>query len=206
MPWFPQLQSCVGAPTPCAREAIWDAFNALKTKLSAPCPPCDTAVFNKIGFGANAGDVLTVLNRNPLFTDGPNSHAPLYVLCGSWTGLRGILNSISGCSVPGPNGEKDLAQFFSNNPGLGAITQTPHEWWGGLVTFIDPAVIQLAPASSAGGILNQALVFHESLHSSFGIWDPFLLSDFGYNAFDSSCHVTDYLELKIWAGTLNACH
>jgi hypothetical protein len=50
------------------------------------------------------------------------------------------------------------------------------------------------------------LLFHEGLHGYTGASDSSLLDDFGFNGInDPSCKITDYLELKIWAGTITTC-
>jgi hypothetical protein len=55
------------------------------------------------------------------------------------------------------------------------------------------------------GIVNQVL-FHEGGHGYTGAIDPSLLDAYGYRAFnDPPCLITDYLELKIWAGANKTC-
>jgi hypothetical protein len=49
------------------------------------------------------------------------------------------------------------------------------------------------------------LLFHEGLHGYTGIWDLFLEADFGYGNNAPSCVITDYIELKVWGGTIPTC-
>jgi len=72
--------------------------------------------------------------------------------------------------------------------------------------FFDPAAVYLSVATSPDGIVNQALLFHEGLHGYTGHSDSDILTDFSFNGInDPSCDITDYLELKIWGGTIETC-
>jgi hypothetical protein len=73
---------------------------------------------------------------------------------------------------------------------------------------VPPAsTIYLADPTTPNGIVNQALLFHEALHGAYGLQDSDLLDDFNYVPTTNfpSCKITDYLELKIWAGTIESC-
>jgi hypothetical protein len=109
--------------------------------------------------------------------------------------------------VPGSGGATDISHYFLNNPGTKAVSQTPSQSGKGMLTFFYPAAIYPAPGISANGIVNQALLFHEALHGVYASWDAILLGDFGYNGItDPSCKITEYLELKIWGGTVSGCN
>jgi hypothetical protein len=87
-----------------------------------------------------------------------------------------------------------------------AVSQTPTQTGLGMLTFFDSKAIYLSAATTPTGVVNQALIFHEALHGFTGASDPSLLGDFGFNAFgDPSCKITEYLELKLWAGTISVC-
>ncbi len=98
--WFPQLQSCPGAQTPCPREAIWDALKSLRSLIGGSCPACVTYVFsnNKLGSDALGSDQFLFskfLNRQPRLFDGTRSNMPMNKLCGSgfWNQLTCDLES-----------------------------------------------------------------------------------------------------------------
>src|SRR5207249_12172564 len=93
--WFPQLQSCLGAQTPCPREAEWDALKSLRSLVAKPCSACVTYVFsnNKLGSDALGSDQYVFskfLNRDPRLYDGTRSNLPMKRLCGSgfWNQLN----------------------------------------------------------------------------------------------------------------------
>jgi hypothetical protein len=75
------------------------------------------------------------------------------------------------------------------------------------MTFFVPSAIYLSGATRPSGIVNQAVIFHEALHGYTGAPDVSLLEDFGYTPGNDypSCKITNYLELKIWAGTISTC-
>jgi hypothetical protein len=73
------------------------------------------------------------------------------------------------------------------------------------MTFFDPSGICRAQASGPSGILNQALLFHESLHGFYGKYDVTLETVFGINPALSSEYITFYLEDNIFTGGASTC-
>jgi hypothetical protein len=209
---YPPLPSCYNTtlkpPIPCPgpAEALKNALASLRTRLNSACPACQTYVFNILGHKQQ--DFASYLSLAPGFFDGSKSNAELKFLCGRGPGVGGFLNYAFCGGPPLPpacQSVKTVSEYMSCINAT-AVSQTPSNSGRGLTTFFDPSAVKLSDPSTPQGILNQATVFHEALHGFYGAWDGNLLSDFGYNAMnDPSCKITDYLELNIWGGTLEAC-
>jgi hypothetical protein len=72
--WYPELPSCPGASTPCAKEAVQDALLRLRTKLFNSCSACSTFVFNILG--SNQRQFQEYVSRSHRLFDGTRSNAP----------------------------------------------------------------------------------------------------------------------------------
>ena len=209
---FPPLPSCYATtlkpPIPCPgpAEAINNALSSLRTLLNSQCPSCQTAVFNVLKSHTQQ-DLASYLSLPPRFYDGSKSNAALSFLCGMGSGVGGLVNWVF-CSPPPPPptcpNATTVSKYMSCIQAT-ALSQTPSDRGKGLTTFFDPSAVYLSDPSTPEGVLNQAAIFHEALHGLYGISDAFLLSDFHYSWTDKSCKITDYLELNIWGGTLDAC-
>jgi hypothetical protein len=213
---FPPLPSCYATtlkpPIPCPgpAEAINNALASLRTLLGPPftlCPSCQTWVFNILK-GHTQKDLWSFLLLPPRFYDGSKSNAELKFLCGMGPGVGGFVKWVF-CGPPPLPPEcanvKTVSQYMSCIQAT-AVSQTPSDSGRGLTTFFDPSAVYLSDPSTPQGILNQAAMFHEALHGLYGAWDAGLLGAFHYDPMnDPSCKITDYLELHIWGGTLEAC-
>jgi hypothetical protein len=203
---FPPLLSCPGEQTPCTLEALGGAMVALRQLMAGSCSACATAL-GKVGSSYTTSAFSTFLMRTPRFYDGTRSSLKLGSVCDT-AGTWGWLNWFACLTPIVPSGcpsSPTVAQYLVCNSST-AVTATPSASGQGLMTFFDPGVIYLSAATSPTGIVNQSLLFHEGLHGYTGHSDSDLLSDFGYNGInDPSCKITDYLELKIWAGTIETC-
>jgi len=90
-----------------------------------------------------------------------------------------------------------------------AISQTPSRY-GKFSSFLEPGAIAKSSPATPAGVLNQALLFHEALHGFSGLYDKALIgssleSIFNIDISEPSCKITNYLELKIWGGTIDTC-
>jgi hypothetical protein len=195
--------------SPSANKAASDALNSLRMLLSTSCPACKSSVFDILH-----GDQVPFyhyLLQTPRFYDGTQSHVRLGILCGNAGGFWGIANYAL-CGGPHLSdqcktaGARTLSEFFKCSAPI-AISQTPTDHDKGMLTFFDPLAIYLSAPATPAGIANQALIFHEALHGKYGLQDSDLLEDFGYHPSTDypSCKITDYLELHIWAGTIETC-
>jgi hypothetical protein len=210
MPAFPPLPSCPGQQTPCAQQAVNDAFNSLRLLMAGSCPSCGPQIFSHLGSQYTQAGFSQFLTMKPGFYDGTRSTLSINELTGRKAGFVGFLDwVISGSGAPPldqacPPTTATVAQLIACAQDS-AVTVTPAQAGKGLMTFLDPSKINLVPASSPTGIVNQALLFHEGLHGYTGIWDLFLEADFGYGNNAPSCVITDYIELKVWGGTIPTC-
>lgn len=209
--WYPPLPSChdprfQNLPCPQPYDALTDALTALRTLLSQQCTACVNSVFNIVG--GTQENFNQFVNLVPYFWDGTKSNAPLSVLCGEAAGVIGFINYHLLCSNPkvSPNCAwvRTVSQLMSCMQDT-AVTVTPSWAHDGISTYFDPSTVGLTSASTPQGILSQAVLFHEGLHGYFGVDDLTLLGDFNKDSDSPSCQITNYLELTIWGGTLNAC-
>lgn len=191
MSWFPPLQTCPGASKPCAGEATWNAFKALKTLMAGPnCPLCNTQVFTKLGI--TQSQFYTYLSLPPLLSDGTRSNAPMnHVMCNWWNIF---------CAY----GSETVANFMQRK-GSDAISRTPSP--KGVVIFFNP-VVACTAGTSPGTILNEAMLFHETLHGFTGLGDNDLANALGANSGNynintqGSVAITYYLENYVLGGNL----
>jgi len=212
--WFPQLDSCLGAQTPCPREAVWDALKSLRSVLSAPCPTCSQYVFttNVQQFGNNSGTkvqflkgdqqaYLRFVSQPPLFFDGNRSNLRMdYFECGNPPSTT--------CAF----GRQTVSEFMGTT--VTAISQTPSRY-NKMISFFagsGPAAICKVPAASrsGGGTLNMATVFHEAMHGQSGLMDlsliqPDLLSLFGLDDLGSTEQLSFYLLDNVLGGGAHSC-
>jgi IPT/TIG domain/Bacterial Ig-like domain (group 2)/Galactose oxidase, central domain/Kelch motif len=206
MPMFPPLQSCPGAQTPCTYEALGGAMVALRQKMAGSCTSCAAAI-SLVGSSFTQQAFSSFLGRTPRFYDGTRSYLKISSVCDT-QGTWGWVNWF-GCTIPSmPSGcpsSPTVSQYMACSSST-AITATPSASGQGLMTFFVPSSVYLVAASTPTGIVNQSVLFHEGLHGYTGRSDSGLLESFGYNGVtNSSCKITEYLELKIWAGTINVC-
>lgn len=200
--WFPELPSCPLVPpgqAPCAREAIRSALGSLREALGGSCPNCSKYVFNILG--STQQQFYRYLLRAPRLFDGTRSNAPTSVLCPS-----GFFNWVF-CPV---GAGQTVAEFMKGPPKSDAISQTPSEPKEGPMIFIDPSVICRTVDGGPKQVLNEALLFHESLHGYFGIYDrgligPSLLQSLLGDQTLPSTDVTYYLEANVLGGGAAAC-
>ncbi len=198
-PWYAPLPSCPGAQTPCAKEAIENALASLRSLLSVPCQACQTYVFQKLG--GNQQNLYQFLNRTPRFYDGSRSQAPLRTLCGNTEGVGGWLKW-AWCAV---NEQNVTISAKMASMQADAVSQTPSDSGTGMMVFFNPAAMCKSLGSTPGALLNQALLFHESLHGYYGAQDPFLLSYLGMDSSDPSEEITFYLNLNIFGSGVRTC-
>ena len=193
MPWYPPLPTCPSAKGPCAGEAVWNAFKALKTLVGGSCSQCDMFVFSKIGLTKDSLNIL--INKPPLLSDGTRSGAR------ATTALCGHALAAFGCPA-GPL--QTVAEFMRAKGNPSAVSQTPSP--NGLVIFFDPGSICTA-GTSVGGFLNEATIFHEALHGLTGLGDSDLEKKLGIAASDvsnfGSASISYYLETNIFGTTLH---
>jgi hypothetical protein len=168
MPWFPPLATCPGAQTPCAGDAIEDAFSSLQTLIAKGCSSgsnCQTYVLGKSQLGLTTTNFANYLSRPHHFYDATRSHAKVGdVLC------RNPI--IFTCNVTATQFNMTIIDFWEVDKPA-AITKTPSSRGEGLVTFWDPGQVNLAlnKNNAAGAKINQANIFHEALHGDTGIID-----------------------------------
>jgi hypothetical protein len=197
MPWFPPLPSCPGASKPCAGEATWNAFKSLNTLMAAPCSLCDDYVFNKPGTNQKGPQFSAFLNRPPLLSDGSRSKAPMNRVMCTW-----VQNYLTfSC----PFGSESVSDFMSRKD-ASAVSRTPSLPNQGPVIFINPVSV-CTGGTPAGNVLNESLLFHESLHGLTGLSDIDLANTLGvttqdYNSFGSAS-ITYYLESNVLGGSLH---
>jgi hypothetical protein len=205
--WFPELESCPIQPPnspPCPKEAIRDALGKLRLKLITPCSDCSTNVFNRLG--GNQKDFYGYLTRAPRLFDGSRSNAKTKVLCGLGSGLSGLSKWVF-CRADIPSGT--VAEYMSgalddiNHTPSSALSQTPSDKGEGIMIFFDPRIICNAVDGGAKQLLNEALLFHESLHGYYGVQDPQLETAFEET---SNPGITYYLNQHIFGGTLLYLH
>jgi len=209
VPYVALLPSC---STGCAQEIVENAVNSLKTLVSGNCTACNTNVFSKSQLGITKDSYTAYLNRAHKFYDITNSHAPAgEVLCTDhW-----IFNFFAPtCSLNMIDFKKPINQYWADLGSPGALTKTPSASGEGLVTFFDPAQVCNTTgvtdatckslSATDGGKLNQATVFHESLHGETGLFDNSLIggqvtleSVFGI-CYQTSFAITEYLNYFIW--------
>jgi IPT/TIG domain len=203
--WFPELASCPLAPPgqpPCSKEAIRHALASLRQKLSAPCATCSSLVFNLVGIDQSS--LLKFLQLPPRLFDGTKSNLPRKQLCGLASGLEGI-SKWADCRFNGVTSGKvsDYMASAGDKGASSAMSQTPSDKGEGLMIFFDPRIICNVTDGSAKEMLNESLLFHESLHGSTGIQDVAL-----ENAFQEVDNpgITYYLENNIVGGQLIYLH
>jgi hypothetical protein len=129
--------------------------------------------------------------------------------------MRNFLTDALGSFSNAETAEPCVRSRRGNEGSPGAITKTPSASAEGLVTFFDPAQIcNTTGVTDAtckslsvtdGGKLNQATVFHESLHGETGLFDNSLIggqvtleSVFGI-CYQPSFAITEYLNYFIWS-------
>jgi hypothetical protein len=169
------------------------AWNSIKALTSGPCSACDTYVFNILG-GSRA-DFYKYLNLdspNPRFYDGTRSYAHMdTTMCGNL-----FQQLFSNC----PFGSQTVKDFMAANQSE-AISRTPSETGRGPLVFFDPSQISLSLNSTS----NQALIFHESLHGRYGLYDNSLEIDFNTCTNQGSIQISNYLEKHVLGGTVLVC-
>lgn len=94
-------------------------------------------------------DFPAFVNRQPRFIDASNSTAPIFVLCGGWTGFSGFVNKHT-CSVPGAGNAKTVKEFLGTS-GM-AASQTLTEGAKGMLVFFKPDGIKAAAANTPNGV------------------------------------------------------
>jgi hypothetical protein len=197
--WFPDLPSCPLAPPdqgPCAKEAIRDALGKLRMKMLSSCPACSTYVFNILG--SNQQQFYKYLTRAPRLFDGTRSNAPTSVFCpsGFW--------SQTFCTY---NGEETVSAFMADKENMAsAASQTPSDSGEGPMIFFDPQVICKSLAGDSKELLNEAMLFHESLHGYYGIIDPILQDKFDQSESMPNVNITYYLDENVLGGMLVYLH
>jgi hypothetical protein len=198
--WFPDLPSCPGASTPCAKEALTAALDSLRLKLelTGGCPKCQSGVFSHIP-PYTQSQFATYLSKTPRFYDGTRSNAPTKVLCGNAGGIGGTIN-FGFCLVQIPGG---TVSAYMSDPTrqASAVSQTPTDAGLGMMTFFDPVVV-CNSKSGQQRILNEALLFHEGLHGYTGLDDNPLLQDFGKSTRLPSVNITYYIQDEVLGGGL----
>jgi hypothetical protein len=192
-PVFPPLPSCPGAQNPCAQEAVGAAWNSLKALVKGSCSACNTYVFNILGgTGANFYTYLNLDSPNPRFYDGTKSYAHMNTtMCGNI--LRQLLTN---CKY----GSQTVKDYMAAQQ-ADAISRTPSETGKGPLTFFDPSAISLSLNSTS----NQALIFHESLHGKYGLYDMDLENAFHICTDQGSVQISNYLERHVLGGTVLVC-
>lgn len=198
--WFPELPSCPLASTPCAKEAIRNALGQLRVRMYNPCPLCSTYVFASNKLGSTQQQFYEFLSRSPRFFDGTRSNAPVNVLCGEGSGAGGFLQWLF-CDF----GSGTVAQYMASSTGRTAVTQTPSDSGEGIMTFFVPSSICDSLSPSPQAILNQATVFHESLHGYYGRYDLDLQIALGIDTALPSVYISYYLEDNILGQGASAC-
>jgi hypothetical protein len=175
------------------------ALDSLRKLVKGSCPACVTYVFNKLG--STQTQYYSFLSLQAEFYDGTKSNAPISYLCGRASGFGGFVNW-AWCSTN--SGSNTVSQYMAANQSI-AVTQTPSTAGQGMMTFFDPEGICKSQASAPSGILNQALIFHESLHGFSGKEDIPLEIIFGINTNPPSNYITYYLEDNIFTGGASTC-
>jgi hypothetical protein len=186
LPWYPPLQSCPSAQTPCAGDAVWNAVKSLKTLTAGSCLACNTYVFGKLGKSQQGFNAL--LNLPPLLSDGTRSYAPMnHVMCDWW-------------NIFCPFGNVTVARYMTDHESS-AISRTPSP--NGIVTFVYPGSVCVA-GTAPGTLLNESLMFHEALHGYTGLIDSQLENMLNVSNVDlyGSTAISYYLENKVFGATL----
>ena len=195
-PWFKELETCPGAATPCPQEALVSALKSLKAIFDAPsCPACDTYLYAKLPV-ITRGVMRSFLSRPPRWWDATKSFAPYDVaLCAS-----GIVAQIL-C----PTRNLPVAEYARLHPTAGAFSQTPVDGGKSMQVFFNPTLgvcnvlSVLSPVAGDKGVLNQAVLLHESLHGWTGSYDTALQDALGLPRAASE-NITFYLERQIIPG------
>jgi hypothetical protein len=133
------------------------ALAALRAKIGGSCAGCSQYVFRVLG--SNQSELYKFLAFAPRLFDGTRSNAPGSVLCGLGAGISGLSKWVF-CNPP----DKTVSQYMASRPLDAAETQTPSDSGGGLMTFFVPPSICNSSGTTPAGVLNQAVLFHESLH------------------------------------------
>ncbi len=189
-PWYAPLPSCPGAAAPCAQEAALSALAGLKLLLAAPCPSCQTLIFNHL-VGKTQIGFYNYLSLRPRLWDGTRSWAPgRTAFC-----ANGIYYSLFLCPV---NDDPVWKILRTNDSDV--MSQTPTNPGMGMQAFFNPSTgICLAwsvgnPPVGDQGVLNQATLFHEALHGFTGDQDGTLQGAFTLKLTLMSVNITYYIE------------
>jgi hypothetical protein len=87
-----------------------------------------------------------------------------------------------------------------------AVSQTPSDRNEGPTIFLDPQAVCNSVSGDPKELLNEAMLFHESLHGYYGLIDPILQSDFGLDEARPSVNITYYLDQNVLGGRLFYLH
>jgi hypothetical protein len=196
LPYLAPLPSCPGAQTPCAGDALENAFSSLQTLVSGNCANCQTFVFSKSQLGITQQSFSTYLNRGHSFYNATRSNATVgKVLC------RSIIYT---CNVTASQFNMTITQFWQSVEQPEAITKTPSSSGQGLVTFWDPSQVKAALGNTVGAQANQAAIFHEGLHGLTGTIDNNAfhavtnLEDIFGICYEPSVAITEYITFNIF--------
>jgi hypothetical protein len=158
--------TCNGPTGICPQEAILAALKAVKAIFNAPsCSACDTYVHSKIP-SLTRDKMREFLSRSPRFWDVTRSS----VLTQDAFCASGMLARFN-CPI---TRNITVAQYAVIHWTGRAFAQTPVNQGEGLQVFFNPrlGVCNVLPVATPGagdkGVLNQALLLHESLHNWTG--------------------------------------
>lgn len=199
--WFPPLASCydttlkppVACPGP--RELLYGAASSVTSLMAGPsCTACVTYVFNPInakygiyGLPPQISQVnfYQFLRKGASLFDGSRSNFRMdFLNCGGYWFLE------LGCQYVGTT----VSAWMSSNSAV-AVTQ-PAGRLDHLLSFFSP---QYICQSTSAGVLNEANIFHESLHGFLlNADDAFLEGVFGVQG--PSENISFYLENKALGG------
>ena len=194
-PWFPSLDHCTTTPGCIGHyEAIYNALNDLKTRLSDPSIStlAQTNIFDKIGTDSSGNKLTTksflaYLNNKPRFYDGTRSTYCYDVLAGviseSFCFKNAFLHFFLNSSVKDhvtPDGQVDAVTGMPSSP---------------LLTFFRP---NASGFSSLGQNLgNEGVIFREALHGFTGKYDGTIEEALGINISLPSCTITVLIQNKV---------
>ena len=202
--WYPDLPSCPLSPPnqpPCAKEAIRDALGKLDLKLLSPCSDCSTFVFSILE--GNQTDFYNFLRRVPRLFDGTRSNALTSVFCPSSAYQQffcpfGYLRATEKIS--------DYMRKKGNDSS--AASQTPSQPGEGPMIFFDPQIICNSMSGDAKERLNEALLFHESIHGYQNYNPPYQDADLlgKFHRSSPSFNITYYLAENVFGTKLHYLH
>jgi hypothetical protein len=202
----------------CPHDSVLVALQALQTKLGAnadQCPDCTKYIFSPLGATSEEVQFSKFIRRIPQFYDGTRSTVKLGQLCEQ--NLNSSTPDDAGYACFGDLGYggsgPSVADTFQEHPNLQALAKyqptNAHDPKGkkGLVVFFRPSAIRITSAlsNSIGQIVNQSVIFHESLHEYYGFSDSSLQKFFGITVQDCTGNISDYITFNAYRLQVNSC-